>query len=606
MKKRIVWLLLSCLMVAALLMASCGPAEEEEEVVVIPGEEEEVAPPEEEEVVTEEKGMVRDSLGRLVEKPRYGGVFIMPWSVDPVGFDEGLVSHVSVAPTLHYTNEELNCFAYEKGPSGTGEATWQYVMLAPPHLQAPLLAESWELVEPRTIVFHIRKGVHWHDKPPVNGRELTADDFLYTCERLWFDCPKSFNATSYPWDTLWESMEAPDKYTFQVTYKPGRAATAYEFISDHLKVTPPEVIEMYGDMGDWRNSCGTGPFMLIDYVTGSSVTFERNPNYWRTHPLHPEDTMPYVDGVKWLIIPDQSTRMAAMRTGKVDQLSLGWENAEEITRTSPELKHAKYLSGSAAALYMRVDKPELPIYDKRVRHALSMAINREEMIDTIYGGDADLLTWPTGNILELKDMYVPLDEMPDYVREQFEYNPEKAKQLLAEAGYPEGFQTEILCSSSAVDMLSIVKAYWEEIGVDLELLVREYAVYMGMGYAKRFDHMFYFIATGTLPTVYNRVKAGTIHNFSNVNDPVIEESYGALQDAFFDWDERVRLMREITPYQIDLAPMVQLPGAYSYRFWQPWVKCYSGELYLGYMNNYDFAIYIWLDQDLKEEMTGTR
>jgi len=163
MKKRIVWLMMSCLMVAALLLASCGPAAVEEEVVT-PGEEE-VAPSEEEVVVTEEKEMVRDSLGRLVEKPRYGGTFILGLSGDIMAFDEAFIGWgQAVCYSVHLTNEELVTGDWTKGPVGTGEAGWLVDEFFG-HLSVPLLAESWEIPDDETVVFHLRKGVHYAINP---------------------------------------------------------------------------------------------------------------------------------------------------------------------------------------------------------------------------------------------------------------------------------------------------------------------------------------------------------------------------------------------------------------------------------------------------------
>jgi len=253
---------------------------------------------------------------------------------------------------------------------------------------------------------------------------------------------------------------------------------------------------------------------------------------------------------------------------------------------------------------MRVDAP--PLDDVRVRRALSTAIDRQDMIDTIYGGNAEVITWPVGPIPEWGDMFVPIDEMPESVREQFEYHPDRAKQLLAEAGYPEGFQTEIICTSGAVDLLSIVKAYWEDIGVDLKIDVKDTSVYTSIGYRKTHKQMYYYGVTSTLPFTFIRVLPGMQHNYSMVDDSVITETYEAISEAFFDEPLRRRLMKEFVPYLLDLACVVQLPGGYSYMFWQPWVKSYNGEQQIGYMNNNDFHKYIWLDQDLKEEMTGRR
>jgi peptide/nickel transport system substrate-binding protein len=604
MKRKLSWLVVSGMIVLALVLASCGPAvTEEEEEEVVTEEEEEVAEEEEEE---EEEGpeMVLDSLGRLVEKPKYGGTFKYPRTQDPIRFDD-VFGVIHNAPTMYVTNEDLCQGDWSKGPTGTGEGTWRYTMLPPPHLWAGGIAESWERPDDSTIIFHIRQGVHFHDKPPTNGREVTADDVVFSFKRLW-ETPTQWRHWSYPWDTMFESLEAVDKWTVVVKHKEGIAGPLFEFLSDHSRIVPREAIEMYGDLGDWKNSVGTGAFMLVDYVQGSSTTFERHPNYWNTDPLHPENQLPYLDELQWLVIPDASTRMAAMRTGKIDWLGLGWEDAGELIRTSPEIEYVKYLSGSCSDIGLRMDKPELPTYDVKVRRALSMALDRQAMIDSIYGGDAEILVWPVAPIPEFKDMFTPLDEMPEVVREQFEYNPDKARQLLAEAGFPDGFKCEVVAYSAYADLLSIVKAMWADIGVDMTIDMKEYGAWNAVWQNKSYQDMVVYGKSGTIPTTMIYTKPGNMYNTAVMDDPIVNAAYGPIQDAIFDWDLRSSLMKDITVYILEQAPYVLIPGPYSYYFWQPWVKSYTGELQVGYSQGGDFPRYIWIDQDLKEEMTGLR
>jgi peptide/nickel transport system substrate-binding protein len=352
MKKKIVWLLLSCLMVVALALASCGPAvteeEEEEEVVTEEEEEEEVMEEEEE----EGPEMVRDSVGNLVEKPKYGGVFTLARSTDVNYFDEiGRYIHSSQSQQL--TNEALFRGDWTKGPTGTGEASWYYHMFPSMDLQAGLVAESWELVDDTTIVLHIRQGIHFQDKPPTNGRELVADDVVYSLWRIW-NIETSYNYAAYPWDIYFESMEATDKYTVVIkATSTAKLAGIFDMMFNHHKMVPKDAVELYGDLYDWENAIGTGPFLLVDYVPVSSLTFERNPNYWMDDPLHPGNQLPYLDGVKWLVIPDLSTRTAAIRTHKIDWLALNWEEADALIKTNPELMYVSYLTAGSSGLWFR-------------------------------------------------------------------------------------------------------------------------------------------------------------------------------------------------------------------------------------------------------------
>ena len=329
MKVKIVWLVVSSLLVVALGLASCGPAvtEEEEEEIVTEEEEEEVAEEEEEEPP-------------VSNEPTYGGVLVQGLAAGPSIFDttEG---GKWMAPTLKLTNESLLTGDWAKGPAGTAEENWRYVDGMPnPDVLAGALAESWDLADPQTLVLTIRQGVHWHDKPPTNGREMTADDIAFSLNRLW-DSPKSYQASSMPRGSFIESITATDKWTVTIRTLPGKTGEVWEAAVGWSRIVPRDAVEFYGDLNDWENTIGTGPFILTDYIDQSSVTFERNANYWMKDPLRPQNQLPYVDGVKWLIIPDLSTRLAALRTAKVDMLEgtlgagISWEDGEDLLRTSP-------------------------------------------------------------------------------------------------------------------------------------------------------------------------------------------------------------------------------------------------------------------------------
>jgi peptide/nickel transport system substrate-binding protein len=256
---------------------------------------------------------------------------------------------------------------------------------------------------------------------------------------------------------------------------------------------------------------------------------------------------------------------------------------------------------------MRMDNPDLPWYDIRVRHALAMAIDNEELLNAYYGGEGALLSWPISAVLvEWADIHIPLNELPESIRELFEYHPDKARQLLAEAGYPDGFKTEIVCSSAYADLLSVIKEYWANIGVELELLVKDAAVYSSIRVRKTHKQMIVAPLSGALPFKFYVTGPGKVWNMSIVDDPVINEAYEAISVDYFDEPKRRQLMKEMIPYMLEQEYFFQFPGTYVYNFWQPWIKSYHGESYVGYTNFYSYCNYIWLDQDLKEEMTGTR
>jgi len=625
--KKFIWLLASLLMVATLLLASCAPAAPaEEEKPAPPAEEEKPAPPKEEEKPAPPEEKVETVKVRLtkidgtvmektIEKPRYGGVFTQGTPLQPQYTDENLLLK-HYAPTMQYTNEELIIGDWAKGPTGTGETTWTHNMYPPKDIQRCWLAESWELRDPETLVYHIRKGVHFQNKPPVNGREMNAEDVVFSMKRIWTS-KTAYPAIGYPWKTHMEELnggpwiEATDKWTVVIKCKPGKTGSIYEMSSTHVKIVPPEVFQAYGDkaLEKWENAVGTGPFLLTDYVPASSFTVERNPNYWATDPMIPENRLPYVDGMKYLVISDLSTRMAALRTGKIDWLggywgTISWEDAKSLKQTNPELKYVRYLYAGMDVVGWRMDRPELPFADIRVRHALAMAINQQELIDTIFGGDAELFFFPTSPYMP--ETMTPFDQYPESMKELYTYHPDKAKQLLAEAGYPNGFKTEIICTQPNVDMLSIIKAYFADIGVDMAIDVKEQGVFTSMSASRTYNEMIYTGLTHTTSLKLWQIQKDNRLNPGAINDPRIEEAVVLQARDYFDEAVRRQRVKELTPYFVEQCYDIQLPTRYVYTFWQPWVKGYNGEHTVGYSAFEMYSYFLWIDQNMKEEMTGRR
>ena len=618
MKKRIVWLVLSCFMVVALLLASCAPAEEEEEEEVTPPEEEEVAPPEEEEVVPPGKEMVKVTLKKLdgttvellKEKPKYGGVRTIVLSTDIQGFDE-IYTISSFTTTLRLTNEELLTGDWTRGPAGTGEFGWRGSLDYNYEGAKGGVAESWEILDDHSVRFKIRKGIHFALNPDseasqlVGGREMNAHDVVYSLRRH-FLTPGCYMQTAHTEEQKqgWDAY-AEDDWTVIHHWNPQLARVIFEY-SDFCAIVAEEVIEKYGDMKDWRVSHGTGPFMMVDYVPMSSVTFVRNPNYWQKHPFF-GDQLPYMDSVKMLVIPDLSTRLSAFRTGKVDAMGAGWEDAEDLMKAIPQLEHSRYLvSGSPVSL--RMDNPDLPWYDIRVRHALAMAINYQELVDDLYGGHGEILGHPILPYPEFMCMYTPLEEQSQTVQELFEYHPDKAKQLLAEAGYPNGFSCTVLTYSTAVDNLSIIKDYWAKIGVDLQIDVRDYVVFTSVYTRKKQEEMIYGTpgSGANQPSKFSNYYGVGFYNYPRIDDPRCNEVMEAVDEMgwefYTDRAQFCSIMKEIYPYILEQCWAIPMPGYYSYVFWWPWVKDYDAVSSVGYFNGYSYLTYSWIDQDLKKEM----
>ena len=179
---------------------------------------------------------------------------------------------------------------------------------------------------------------------------------------------------------------------------------------------PPELWEKCPNLQDWRNSVGTGAFMLDDYVPNSSITLVKNPKFWNKNPLGAGrgDSLPYIDGIKMLFLPDISTRLAALRTGKADQLdAVTSDDAVSLKQTTKELKSAEFLPGTVMVIGMRLDKPDVPYKDQNVRQTLMLALDFKGISQVVYGGKAEILAYPINNTF--KRAYVPMEQLrPTY------------------------------------------------------------------------------------------------------------------------------------------------------------------------------------------------
>ncbi len=554
-------------------------------------------------------------MEKLVEKPKYGGTFTYARSTPPVTWDRAYSNSGLEHLVLIY--DKLATGRWELGPSGTDEMSWRVGMPFIEELSRGEIAESWEYPDYETNIFHIRKGVHFGLNPAseasrlVNGRELTADDVAYTFNRQ-FSFLGSFDNLSWPLGGPFgpSSITATDRYTVVMKHPVESFTSLWEMPLGSELIVPREVLEKYGGVRDWRNAVGAGPWMVTDFISGVSITFKKNPDYWMKDPIFPENTLPYIDTLKWLIILDASTRMAALRTGKVDTLpDLNWEDAKSLIQINPELKYQGALWNYATLIQMRSDTK--PFDDIRVRRALNMAIDKKKILDTLYGGKGEVFAWPTAPHKDIKMYFLPLEEHSAAARELFEYKPDKAKQLLAEAGYPNGFKTEVVLYPALIDLASVVKDYWSKIGVDLTLDVKEFAVYVSTGNLKthKATYMNQQEANSGLYSVGPWI-TGNQRNKTMVNDPVYisktRTDYNSIGQVGPRAAEGWQILKDRAKWVLDNAWEVALPTPYVYTFWQPWVKGYNGEYIIGFGQAHSFPKYIWIDQDLKEKMTGRR
>ena len=436
------------------------------------------------EVVVTPERYASNVWGELVEKPQHGGSIPMALGINLTDFDPWHISG-NIVP-MKLTFENLGHMDWSISPD---EFDWAKSGFTTIDTVSGALAESWEQPDPLTTIFHIRKGVYWQNKGEMNGRELDAYDVEFTFQRNFglgeFAEVGPGPGFAYAGNVSVESVEAIDKWTVEVK--------SSEFTFDTLDVlyfyayslgliVPPEVIKEHGDMTDWRNVVGTGPFQLTDVVSDSSFTFEKHPDYWKNDPRHPDLDLrlPYADEVKFFIMPELATRLAAMRTGKnawmggitrptIDQVL-------SVQRTNPELVVLSVAGAPPGNVGFRSDRP--PFSDLNVRIAMQKALNLDEVARIYYSGYANPTPW--GIAAEgARGYYYRFEEWPEEVKWRYEYDPEAAEKLLDDAGYPRDsdgirFKTGHDASpawGNDVDVYQIAHSYWEAIGIEVELNV---------------------------------------------------------------------------------------------------------------------------------------
>ena len=536
------------------------------------------------------------------EKPQYGGTL-------EVGTMFATLSALSWDP--HDWNWKLNHDTgqfYEQLVAGDLDKSkrkgGKHAFVADAYLsteaQRGELAEKWELVDnPLSVVFTLRKGIMFPEKPGVmQSRELTAEDVAFSFNRL-RSSPKNI-ATYYDFVG---PVVAKDKYTVVFNLKQYNAEWDYRLAwGFYTVIMPKEVVD--AGPNNWKNVNGTGPFMLTDFVAGNSNTYTKNPGYWDKEKLGGQDyKLPFVDKLVYRTIKDEATQLAAIRTAKLDLLeTINARYIPELKKSAPNLVFAKRLSILGSFMALRNDVK--PFDDVRVRRAMNMAINKKEVIEAHYSGEAMMHAYPM--YPDWDGYFDSLDKMPASVKELYEYNPKKAKELLKEAGYPNGFTFKMQfcsCAPDHVDLAPLLAAYLEQVGIKAELQPTEYGAFLSAMTTRKHAAGYLMNSSHTNPTTTIRKSfiTGQTWNPAMYTDP----KYDAKMDAVIaerDETKRKVMLREMTVEIMDQAPYLWLPTPYVYAAWWPWVKNYGGEMSAGSIRPGPIYARMWIDQELKKKL----
>ncbi len=603
MKKKLIWLVVSIIMIFSLAFAGCSGS--------TPATTSNVP------TTTVKTSTPTTSTPTVTEKPQYGGSMAIYLTTEPIF---NYIRLGTSRPSL-LSHEYIQSGNWAKGPAGgygTNEISWADTMgTYIPSLNQGFAAESlnWQ-VDPDdktvTSTIEVRKGVHYAVYPGkeasniVNGREMTADDVLF-CLNNWNNNPDSAAYQMFPDDRGVEVVKTgPWELSLTLDYDKFMGTSLRTF--GLVLIYPPEIWEKYGLKAAYPENCiGTGPFIITDYVSGSMVSLVRNDNYWMNDPVGPGkgNQLPYIDSFKYYVITDQSTQDAAIRTAKVDQAeAIIPERSDEILNTESRLVKTEGGSFNVFPLWMRVDVA--PFDNLKVRRALMMATDFNTINDNLYDGLGQIVSWPSYKAPGYEDIYLGLDdpECPDSVKELYTYNPEKAKELLAEAGYPNGFEIDLTLTSDNSDYYSIIQEMWSRVDVKLKLSLIEANTLMSVAQSRKYHAIALFYApTCTWPEQTAYTNPSNFSDGSMVDDPYVNEMANkARRQAITDFNGAMLVTKELMKYVLEQAYVVPTPRYPQYSVWWPWIKNYTGENRVGYMPHNDWVRYVWIDQSLKKSM----
>jgi peptide/nickel transport system substrate-binding protein len=454
------------------------------------------------------------------------------------------------------------------------------------------LAESWTQPSETTYVFKLRKGVRWHNKPPVNGREVTADDVVFSVNHF---LTVKGNANAYMLKAV-EKIEALDRSTVKFTLKEPFVWFLDMLSNPHaVAIVAKEVLDKFGDFKKHETVIGTGPWMLDSYRPNVALTYVRNPSYFLPG-------LPYIDRIEATVDEDNASRMASFLSGKYD---LGWEFPGTINRVDwvqikdtlkqkrPKLQTVEFPAPVMSHISMRTDQK--PFNDVRVRHAMSLAIDRKAIIDAVFEG--------VGSVnppvpVALKEWSIPFDKLGEGAK-YYKHDPAEAKRLLAAAGYPNGFPGTMCFttygSTILVDAMQLVQKDLKMVGIDVKIDQKEYGAYIATCFYGKFDSMTYGPQTGFLEPdnfLFGQYYPEELKNQSHIDDPVVADML-VRQRRTFDAGKRREIVYDIQRHLAKQQYYVQMPSAIYVAVWEGALKNYGPNM------GYDYGgrlMAAWLDR----------
>ncbi len=435
----------------------------------------------------------------------------------------------------------------------------------------PNLAESWNISpDNKTYTFKLKKGVHFQKtaegKPTANGgREATAQDWKWSLERMVRDkSPRAYfinvvdgyDEFTQGKATEWKGIQAPDKYTLVFTLKEPFAPFISVLAYNSFVVVPKEDVQKWGKDFNFH-PVGTGPFALSSWKQDQKVVLKRNENYWKKDGQGRR--LPYLDSWELVVIPDGTVAWEEFKKGNIDIMR---DIPDRAVVEGRQLLGENMLEGPQPGTYyygLNVEKEPFK-NNKKLRQALNYAVNREMINELVLEG----LWYPAKGVLP--------PSMPGYNKDLkgYDFNPQKAKQLMKEAGYPDGFEATILVNQNVrhKDVAEAIQAQVAELGIKLNIRTMDWGVLLDL-VDRGEDQMFrmgwvvdYLDPDNFLFVNLHSSNIGAKGNYSYYKNPEVDRllSEGRTET---DPEKRIKIYQMAEQMIVDDAPWIFLFHYYN-------------------------------------------
>lgn len=461
----------------------------------------------------------QDDTGATPQNAVGSGELIIGKGAESAGFDPGVVTAVSSLDLLVMVYENLVAFDDDGQPQ-------------------PQLAESWEIVDDLTYVFTLRQGVSFH-----SGKLLDAGDVVYTFNRIKDEATASPRASQF---TQVESIEATDKETvtfnLNAPYGPFLATLAASYSGIVPKNEPATDFQTTMD--------GTGPFMLGEFKADTQTVLVANPNYWQTG-------LPKLASLNYKILPEETARLNAIRKGDIQLTTL----ADPVSAdTARESEGVNVIEQETTDYYLLGFNCKVaPFDDPKVRQALSIAIDRQAIVDAVFFGKGQV----TGPIVPtLGDWAQPVDQLPRY-----QQDIDGAKALLEEAGQSD-LSFKVVVGSLYPEFVSIalvIQDQLKESGVTMELEQVEWGTFIDRWIARDFQSFVSYNGSGNDPdlAVYAMLTTDGSTNAFQFSDDEVDRLLTNGRTTT-DREARKGYYQELEVAVAEAAPALFISTRYAY------------------------------------------